>query len=197
MSLLSLSSIIFLTATLSSHLDPSHYVWVCVFFSLSLSPHRHSTCTCSHRQTPAHVSASAFTLFFLSPSLPFPLISLWMACSFERFPLAKPLLSPSMWPCFKRNPWCGVGEKQRYVEIPSLKVCVRSGRKSVRRSRFINHQHILGFEDLIQSLLSLCLWLSLAVSNTWHHQTLLGLQFFFYKNFLYPCFTSLNLHLTV
>ena len=43
-----------------------------------------------------------------------------------------------------------------------------------------NHQHILGFEDPIQSLLSLRLWLTRAVSNTWHSQTLLRLRVLFF-----------------
>lgn len=66
---------------------------------------------------------------------------------------------------------------------PSLEVCVRSGRK---RDTVWNHQHILGFEDPIQTLLSLCLWLTPAVSNIWHSQTLSGTQENFYEDFLYP-----------
>lgn len=113
----------------------------------------------------------------LSPSFPVLLIFLWMAHSSECFPPSKPLLSSSMWLCFKRNPWCGAGENRDMWISPSLKVCVRSGRKG---DTVWNHQHILGFEDPIRSLLSLCLWLTPAVSNMWHSQNLLGVQ----KDFL-------------
>lgn len=95
----------------------------------------------------------------LSPSLLLPLISLWMAGSYECPPThpSKPLLSPSMWLCFKRNPWCGAGKQQRYVDFPESRSLCRVRKEVNERDTVWNHQHILGFEDPIQSLLSLCL----------------------------------------
>lgn len=162
----------------SSHLDPSHY---CGFVRFpSPSPQNHP------------LSASAFTLLFLPPRAPF---AANLSVNSLRVWTRSPRLNLSSAPacdCALREILDVASARSRDMWI-SLEVCVRSGRKSVRRIPFINHQHILGFEDLIQRLLSLCLLLIPAVSETRHHQTL---SKFFREDFLYPCFTRLNLHLT-